>query len=306
MCIIGNCQAKSLVQFLLSNGEFSSKYKYVEINDIFRMDEIELDALYRDVLPILDLIIIQPISENYRNNYKYSTKSILNSVRQDCIKILFPSLYFDFYHPFLSYIYDKNRPSWKLGDPFDYHDKNIINKYIDNDNIHDDEQNVENILKDYKRKQMDEHLLNHDYFIKRLNTNIDNLKERENNYPLFCTNDTFIMKSSSFILDNYKKNLLFYTNNHPTKYLFYYISNKILSFLMISLEVYPVEIDPLKALIIPLYKTIEKEVDFNIEYYLSYRHYEIILEDRDIIQKYIRSYKEIDQYDETILRQMIF
>jgi hypothetical protein len=299
MCIIGNCQAKSLSQFLLSNSEFSNKYKYVEINDIFRMDENELDSLYQNILPTLHLIIIQPISENYRNNYKYSTKSILHSVRQECIKILFPSLYFDFYHPFLSYVYDKNRPSWKLGDPFDYHDINIIKEYID-------ENNVEHIFHEYKRKQMDENLLDHDYFINRLNTNIENLRERENNYSSFCTNDTYIIKSSSYLLENYKKNLLFYTNNHPTKYLFYYISNKILSFLMIPLEEYPVEIDPLKALIIPLYKTIEKEVDFDIEYYFHFRHYEIILDDRDIIEKYIRSYNEMDQYDKSILRQMIF
>ena len=95
--IIGNCQARSLCEFLLSNKDFTETYQYIQINDIFRMNEDELSELYMDVLPKLDLIIIQPISENYRNNYKYSTKSILNSVKYNCYKIMFPSLYFDLY-----------------------------------------------------------------------------------------------------------------------------------------------------------------------------------------------------------------
>ena len=157
--VIGNCQARSLTEFLLSNNDFKNEYKYIQINDIFRMNEEELDELYLNILPILDLIIIQPISENYRNNYKYSTKSILNTVNITCKKILFPSLYFDFYHPFISYIYDNNKSSWKLGNPFDYHDKNIVNLYINN---------YDNILTKYKKILLDDNLLEDDFFNNRL------------------------------------------------------------------------------------------------------------------------------------------
>jgi len=285
--IIGNCQARSLSEFLLSNNDFIKIYQYIEINDIFRMNEDELNNLYLDVLPKLDLIIIQPISENYRNNYRYSTISILNNVHTNCYKILFPSLYFDFYHPFICYIYDKNNPSWKLGEPFDYHDKNIINLFINN-------YNEDNILNEYQKILYMDNIYDDNYFIDKLNTNINNLIEREENYKNFCTLDTKIIKSSLYILNNYKKNLLFYTNNHPTKYLFHYISNKILSLLNISIFEYPDDIDPLKAFIMPVYKCLQKQVDFNIDYYLHFRHYHIILEDKDIIQKYIDSYKNIN------------
>jgi hypothetical protein len=290
--IIGNCQARSLSEFLLSNNDFNKIYKYIQINDIFRMDEDELNYLYLNILPILDLIIIQPISEKYRNNYKYSTKSILNNVNTNCKKIMFPSLYFDYYHPFICYIYDNDNPSWKLSTPYDYHDKNIINFYIN----HHNNENISNIiLNEYKKNLLDINILDEDYFINKLNNNINNLKDREKIYMNYCTKDTIIIYSSFYIQDNYKKNLLFYTNNHPTKYLFYYISDKILSILNVSLYEYPTHIDPLKALIMPIYKCIQKYVDFDIDYYLNFRHYDYILEDEDVILKYINSYKEVDK-----------
>jgi hypothetical protein len=304
--IIGNCQARTLSEFLLSNNDFCEKYHYIKLNDIFRMNEEELNDLYINILQILDLIIIQPISENYRNNYRYSTKSILNNVNINCKKIMFPSLYFDYYHPYTCYVYDKNNPSWKLGNPFDYHDENIIYLYIDYmdnvDNINNDD--LKNfLLNEYKKKICDQNILDDDYFINKLNININNLIDRENTYINYCTKDTKIIKSSKYILENYKKNLLFYSINHPTKYLFYYISDKILSILNISLLNYPDDIDPLKALIIPLYKCIQKYVDFNINCYLNYRHYDIILYDTDIIQQYIDAYNQIDI---NILKENIF
>ena len=289
--IIGNCQAKSLSEFLLSNKDFKNNYEYIQINDIFRMEENELNDLYLNILPKLDLIIIQPISENYRNNYKYSTKSILNNVNKNCKKILFPSLYFDFYHPFICYIYDKNNPSWKLGIPFDYHDKNIMKLYVNN---FDKENLLDYILLEYNKLLLDNNILDDNFFLNKLNKNINTLIERENNYINYCIDNTIIIKSSTYILNNYKKNLLFYTNNHPTKYLFYYISDKILSILSISLFEYPENIDPLKALIMPIYKCLQTHVDFNINYYLNFRHYHIILEDKDIIQKYLDAYKEVN------------
>ena len=68
--IIGNCQADALSKFLLSNPTFKNTYEYIDYIPIFKMTPEELDKLYIDVLPFLDLIIIQPISENYNNNYK--------------------------------------------------------------------------------------------------------------------------------------------------------------------------------------------------------------------------------------------
>jgi len=285
--IIGNCQADALSHFLLSNETFKSRYEYIVYKPIFVMTEEELDVLYRDILPQLDLIIIQPISENYNNNYKYSTKSILNSVNKWCIKILFPSLFFDYYHPFNIYITDPNNSGWKLGEPYDYHDKNILKFFTEF--LSEDE-----AINKYYETIYNPDLLTEHFFTEKLLKNINTLKEREMKYTDYCTEDTQIINSSSFIMEYYDKILLFYTINHPTKYLFYYIANYCLIYLNIALETYPDDIDPLKGLIMPVYMCLQKCVKFDISHYFNFRHFEIILDDKDTIKKYYDGYRKTD------------
>lgn len=286
--IIGNCQADALSYFLLSNPTFKNTYEYIVYTPIFKMTNEELDKLYTDILPQLDLIIIQPISENYNNNNKYSTKSILNSVNKNCIKILFPSLFFDYYHPFNTYIIDKDKPGWKLGEPYDYHDKNILKSFLQFSS--EDE-----ALNKYYEVLYNPELLTSYYFSNRLLTNINNLKEREIKYINYCTEDTHIINSSSFIMDYFDKILLFYTINHPSKYLFYYISNSCLIYLNIPLETYHEDIDPLKALIMPVYICLQKSLKFDFSYYLNFRHFEIVFDDKDTIKKYFEGYRQTDR-----------
>jgi hypothetical protein len=285
--VIGNCQSDALVQFLLCNSNFNNKFEYISIKNIHTMDIFDLDNLYNNVLPILDLIIIQPISENYKNNFRYSTKSILNSINSSCISILIPSLYFDFYHPFLTYIYDSNNKGWKLGTPYDYHDRNIIKLYIGNSN-------TESFFQKYKELFNNANIYNTMFFNKSLTKNINNLKERETKYVNYCISSTHIINSSDFILNNYKNNLLFYSINHPTKYLFRYISDSIFIILNIQLEEYPEYIDPLKALVMPIYKCLQNQVNFNVDEYKNFIHYDIILDDEFVINSYIQSYNNID------------
>ena len=132
MAIIGNCQANALSKFLLSNSSFSSNYEYIETKSLLLMNEDELNYLYIYILPILDLIIIQPISDEFNDNIKYSTKTMLNNINFDCITIIFPSLYFDFYHPYICYLNEENG---KFLDTNNYHDKILINLYLSNKNL---------------------------------------------------------------------------------------------------------------------------------------------------------------------------
>lgn len=306
--VIGNCQSDCVSQFLLSNSDFSENYYYLSIKNIHLMDNDDLDDLYENILPILDLIIIQPISDNYKNNSRYSTKSILKKVDDSCIKILFPSLYFDFYHPFLCYIYDKNKPGWKLDKPYDYHDKNILNYYIENYyNYKEKEENNTDefndscithysdlLLNHFKNCLIDNDICDETFLIDRFKKNIDNLKKREDNYKNFTISNTHLIKSSKFISNNYIKNLLFYSINHPTKYLFHYISDSILIILRIQLERYPENLDPLKSLIIPIYSCVQKIVKFDVSEYQNFQHYDIILNENDIMNSYIESYNNTD------------
>jgi len=88
-----------------------------------------------------------------------------------------------------------------------------------------------------------------------------------NKYTTNNTNCNIII-ASTFIKDNYKKKLLFYSVNHPTKYLLHYISIEILKKLGINYNLINPNIDPLysnERCI--LYKCIENVIEFDINYH---------------------------------------
>jgi hypothetical protein len=280
MTIIGNCQANALSKFLLSNSTFSYNYEYIEIKPIFLMNEDELNYLYIYILPILDLIIIQPISEEFNNNnIKYSTKTILNNIKFDCTTIIFPSLYFDFYHPYLCYLNDENT---KISEPMDYHDKILINLYLSNKDLPND-----SIIKRYLNIFNNNILLNQSMIENNLINSLQKVHDKELKFNNFGVKNTKYIYSYEYIKNNYNKNLLFYSINHPSKHLLQYISDEILNYLNIKLEKYSLDIDPFDNIIIPIYKTLSIFLQFDISIYNN------MINNNDIYNEYINIYRNI-------------
>ena len=124
--IVANCQGKTLNLFLNANKYFLEKYELIKLNPINRVTKDEINNFY-NTIHLLDLIIIQPISDNYKNYHKYSTKFILANVKKECVVIMFPSMYFNGYYP--SVIHDHIESI-----NITVHDKNIIKIFINSKN----------------------------------------------------------------------------------------------------------------------------------------------------------------------------
>ena len=264
--IIGNFQIIPLSIFLLSNTYFKNNYSYIECNDIYKMTENELDNMYTNILPKIDLIILQPIDEELNN-------LILNSVNTNCIKILIPLMYFDYYHPFYKILNNK------------YHDIHLVDLYIkNNQEYHNND--IQFYINKYYDKIYNINLLDKNYFINKLLKYVNDLRLNELKYKNYSTNDTNIINSSSIIINNYNKFLLFYTPNHPSKYMFQSIVNNIFIIMGIPLEDYSDDIDPYKNLLLPIYSCVANNVSFEIAPYTK-------LIDKNI-EKYIEEYKSTD------------
>jgi hypothetical protein len=279
MSIIGNCQAEALSNFLVSNNNFKNIYEYIEVKPIFLMDENELNYFYTYTLLELDLIIIQPINEDFNGNIKYSTKTILNNTKQDCISILIPSLYFDFYHPYLCYL---NGEHGKIQDPIDYHDKILIKLYL----AYKESPNEE-IIEKYMNIFNNEIFINNSMCNDNLTLALKNIENREYNFKDYIVNNTKCIYSYDFIKNNYQHNLLFYSVNHPSKYLLSYLSNEILKYLNIDIEEYSNNIDPFNNLIIPIYSCLNNMLKFNINEYNN------MIYDNELYNKYIDIYRTL-------------
>ena len=279
MAIIGNCQAEALSNFLFSNNIFNKIYEYIQVKPIYLMNENELNYFYTYTLLELDLIIIQPINDDFNGNIKYSTKSILNNIKQDCISILFPSLYFDFYHPYLCYL---NGDNCKIQEPIDYHDKILIKLYLAYK-----ESSNEEIIEKYMSIFNNEIFINNSMIYDNLTLSLLNIDERENNFKDYIVNNTKCIYCYDFIKNNYQENLLFYSVNHPSKYLLSYLSDEILKYLNIPSEEYPNNLDPFNNLIIPIYNYLKYVLKFDITQYNK------MIYDKELYNKYLNVYRTI-------------
>jgi len=279
MSIIGNCQAEALSKFLLSNNNFNKIYEYIEVKPIYLMNENELNYFYTHTLFELDLIIIQPINEDFNENIKYSTKTILNNTKNDCISILIPSLYFDFYHPYLCYL---NGENGKVNEPIDYHDKMLIKLYLAYKESSNDE-----IIKIYMNIFNNDIFINNNMCNDNLTLALQNIEKREINFKNYTVNNTKCIYSYDFIKNNYQEKLLFYSVNHPSKYLLSYLTDEILKYLNIECEKYNENIDPFNNLIIPIYNYLNHMINFDISKYNN------MINDNELYNKYIDVYRNI-------------
>jgi len=287
--IFGNCQAACLRKFLQTNDYFNKDYDCIDAYYVPGLKADDIDKIYANVFNKLDLIIIQPITEKYG---KMSTQSILKQIKDDCIVILFPSCYFSFYHPYSkSIVHDKYfqiliNPSWHI------HDIELIRLYLKKDG------NEDKILQEYCRMLSSPNYFDANFLKKLLNSNLSELMRREGDYPTLIDKRfkrKHIIKLSRFISQNYSRSLLFYTYAHPTKKVYHYLADQVLSYLKYPLKPYPVDLDPQNDIVVPLYKSLEQLVKFNVwELKLATTDQQHDVTIVDYIKKCLNVYRQID------------
>lgn len=240
----GNCQTYAIYKTL------SLPDNYIQKNvECFSTEIKENDFL--NLIKNSDVIITQPINENYRGKKYLSTKFIIDNKSKNCIIIFFDSCYFNFYYPDLTY---KTIDNELLKHPNHYHYNKLIEYYNKKKNINEYIDEVIN----------NENLYDSTYLEKLAN---DSLNELENRYLKmsndFSGNNIFFITTHDFIKNNYKKQLLFYSMNHPTKHLIQFICVKIIEMLNLNHNINE-DIELLNNTKCILYKSIQNDVDFNI------------------------------------------
>lgn len=273
--IYGNCQSYSISQTL----NLSNKYYNITMIICFNTNIIEKDFL--KIINNSDIIITQSINNNYRDKYYLSTSYILEHCSKLCKVIIYDSCYFNFYHFDLTYKYNKD---CIINKPCDYHYTNMIDYYKNNKSKKDYLLNIVN-NKNFKSSTELENIAN---------KSIEELKKRYNlnqNKYSKIRNDIYIISTYDFIKDNYKKKLLFYSINHPSKYIFHFICNSILKYLNIESKM-NYDVDLLSHLRCIIYKCIQNVVEFDISKYEPKLNN--LSNNEEIINLYFDKYKEYE------------
>lgn len=274
--VYGNCQARILPSVLNSSKIFKSHFEYVNVKAVHTMTPKDLEYYIDEVLPQLDLFIFQPVSEKYNNDVRYSTNYLSSKLKHNAISISFPSCYFSGYNPEIKHT--KLIRDGVNKDEFDYHDKNIMKYFLSVDIP----QPQDFIFSDY--------FCSEDVSLKAVKESLSELEKRE--LSIFGSQKEIDIKISKFIRDNYQTERLFHTVNHPSKTLFIYLGEAILSFLGIEDKI-TFNKDPLEHTIYPIYHSHYKNLKLKF-----YNPSEYKIENQDyqptsIVQKYMDYYSQI-------------
>ena len=268
----GNCQVgaiKDIMKKMFENYNITLILCWIgDIDKVYFTNKIK-DA---------DIIITQPINKNYRNVDYLHTEYILENANPNTQIIIFPSLYFNFYY--FDYVYKTLNNHELLREPSDYHYDIIINNYNDKLKIINEINNI-----NYKTKDELEYMAEN---------SIIELEKRELEMKKYINSNCYIINAVNYITNNFKNKLLFYSINHPTKYLFQYISEQINQILKLDNKI-NYDIDPLlsneRGI---LYKCIQNVVNFDINNFEPRLNKYNLETKEEIIDKYIEVYKEID------------
>lgn len=240
----GNCQIGALKQVLnLDPALFFTNYIACHST---KMDKSGFTSLIKTA----DVVITQHIRPNYRKLDYLHTDYVINNAA-NCKIIIFSVCYFDFYYPDLKYKTHKNTP---LNKPVAYHYQHMIDNYNNNGSIDD-----------YINNYVNNHnLITKESLLERAHNNFNELKRRDQSMKeLFTKPNMYIISLTDFIEQNYKDKLLFYSMNHPTKYVIQQMCEKVIPILAIQNNI-KYDIDPLSGTKCLLYKCIQSVVHFNI------------------------------------------
>lgn len=242
----GNCQTGAIINVLNLNDSFTINHIVCHKTNINKKK-------FTSLIKNQDIIVTQHIAKNYRNLEYLNTSYVLNNINTNTIIIIFNSCYFDFYYPDLKYIRHNNK---LINKPHDYHYQYMIDCYKRGDTI-------KNYIDNYVNNP---NLITKKSLLERATNSINELKKRDIRIKKeFCKkNNVHFISITDYIENNYMDKLLFYSMNHPTKYLFHFISEQIIKILNIRNNI-KYNIDPLNNPRCILYKCLENHIRFKID-----------------------------------------
>lgn len=213
-CILhGNCQMGATMKYLSASKSFTSKYIIIKTPPAFAYTNYAV-LENREIFKNITLLLEVYINENNSYSEKVSTVQFEKIMPDSCKKVIIPNFWFEGYFP----QHTKNQRN-VLTDVdstglFYWGDKNInelVQKY----------RNADTILKIVS----DENYYSKDELTEHFEKSFENILEREKLVDI---------KMYDYIYENYKKDILFYSSNHPVNSVIKELVKRILVYLQLE------------------------------------------------------------------------
>ena len=240
----GNCQTWSVMRTL-------QLPHYFTVHHVECWRETIDQQEFTDIIKKCDIIVTQPIQDNYRDTTYLSTSYILQHKKSDCRVILFDSCYFNFYYFDLTYTTFNNE---MLRKPIDYHYHGMMECYRTSKPI---SYYIDHYVNNVDLKTSEE--------LEEIATN--SLTELCNRFIVnkekYESDTVHVISIHEYVKSNYKEKLLFYSMNHPTKYVIQFVCEEINRILHLENTI-NYDIDDLANPKCLIYQCISKNVHFDI------------------------------------------
>ena len=195
-----------------------------------------------------DVIVTQPIKDGYGGTDYTNTSYILEQAAGKKVIIL-NSCHFDFYYPDLQYLAEVEEPA--------YHHQRLINYYKEG-------RTPASFIAEVVEN---EDLMSKEELLAKAEESIGELRKRDedarNRYGAW--GNVHYVSIADFVERNYRRQLLFYSMNHPTKHLLQFIADQITRIAGVRGLAIDRQLDPLAN---PqrciLYRCIQPAVNFRI------------------------------------------
>ncbi|MDQ7084460.1 MAG: WcbI family polysaccharide biosynthesis putative acetyltransferase [Sulfurovum sp.] len=270
--IQANCQSYAIKNIFEKVKRLTEKYEIIDVKPIHLWKDTDFEEIIQKVKKC-DIFLHQPISELHFG--KFSSGYLKKYLKGSAFSISFPNLHFiTGYHPQAFYLTDDNGK--KINGPFNYHDKNILDAYIEGKTIDET-----------KLMFIDENYYSIQNIKKTIEQSFRNLEKRE-----IYTD----IKISPIIANRMKNKKLFHIFNHPSNELLSIFMNKVLERLQEKpltykeMEKYSDEI--LDQIQFPIYKSVQKYYKIEDELKMVFFRKEYNLE--EFINIYFTFYSTLD------------
>lgn len=272
MSSYGNCQTMPINSMCCTSKRLMSEYIVLSILPVqdIRGDELK-NGFTSGFLSQIDYLIYQNVSEENKFSPMLASSVILKGLRPDAKRVCIPNTYFKGYYPQVTH--NSRNPHFK--DPklqngaFPYGDANIIAMV--------DKMSPEEIAE----KLNSDDFYSKDFVEKNAEDSINELKEREKKCDISI---------SDVIEQNYRKQLLFYSQNHPNSFLVEILLKRIFAFTNDNYE----DFDPKKAYELsgrqlPIYPSVKKALKLQFEYD-KFKWWNSLNEEPVTLQQYVKDY----------------
>lgn len=201
--INGNCQTSRIKMFLQQNSNFNKEYVFFDMPALYMLSREEIDLLMLNnyILNDVNLFISQNISPDNVFDYRLANNFLLELMDKKVRYICISNLFFDIYFPQGGKEQDPAKEDF-IRDMFPYNDA-IIDELVGKAGFGGAGYTVEEIISIVCM----EDLFTIDFLDWVIQYRLKQLKERESKCDI---------KMMDYIEENYLKEQLFYSRNHPS------------------------------------------------------------------------------------------